>query len=81
MNETCEPSLCDDAERRHQEGGPSYQEPAFYTDDTLCKRWHCSQMALWRRRKAGTLPRPIKIGGTGRNLTPASVVHAVEAAR
>jgi predicted DNA-binding transcriptional regulator AlpA len=79
MNETCEPALYDDAEtRRHREGGPSYQsEPAFYTDDELCKRWRCTTQSLWRRRKAGTLPQAIKIGGS-RNLTPRSVVHAVE---
>ena len=69
MSETCEPALYDDAENRH----------AFYTDDDLCKRWHCSQMTLLRRRKEGTLPHAIKIGGGGRNLTPASVVRAIEA--
>jgi hypothetical protein len=81
VNETCEPAPCDDAEmRRRREDGPSYQsEPVFYTDAALCKRWHCTPQSLWRRRKVGTLPQAIKIGGS-RNLTPASVVHAVETA-
>jgi hypothetical protein len=36
-------------------------------------------MKLWRLRKAGKLSKPIKIGGSGSNLTPASVVTALEA--
>jgi hypothetical protein len=82
MNETCELAHDDDVEtRRHRRKvRPSYQgEPAFYTDADLCERWHCTPQSLWRRRKAGTLPRAIKIGGS-LNLTPKSVVHAVEGA-
>jgi len=52
----------------------------FFTDTELRKRWSCSHMKLWRLRKAGKLPRPIKIGGCGQNLTPASVVMAIEGA-
>jgi hypothetical protein len=82
VTETCEPTTYDDAERqhpnRHERRAAEQREPVFYTDDELQERWHCSQMSLWRRRKAGTLPHPIRIGGVGRNLTPASVVRAME---
>jgi hypothetical protein len=50
----------------------------FFTDAQLQKRWQCSAMKLWRLRSKGKLPRPIKIGGSGTNLTPASVVAAIE---
>ena len=50
----------------------------FFTDKQLCERWRCSHMKLWRLRKQGKLTQPIKIGGSGTNLTPASVVKALE---
>jgi hypothetical protein len=50
----------------------------FFTDKQLCERWRCSHMKLWRLRQAGKLCKPIKIGGTGANLTPGSVVKAIE---
>jgi hypothetical protein len=53
-------------------------EELFFTDKQLCDRWQCSHMKLWRLRKAGKLSKPIKIGGAGTNLTPISVVKALE---
>ena len=50
----------------------------FFTDKQLQERWHCSHMKLWRLRCKGKLPLPIKIGGSGANLTPASVVKSME---
>jgi hypothetical protein len=58
---------------------PAHTNELFFTDKQLCERWHCSLMKLWRLRKAGKLSKPIKIGGSGSNLTPASVVKALEA--
>jgi hypothetical protein len=52
-------------------------EPAFFTDKQLRERWQCSSMKLWRLRRRGLL-RPIKVGGTGPNLTPRSEVKAAE---
>jgi predicted DNA-binding transcriptional regulator AlpA len=52
----------------------------FLTDKQLRERWHCSGMKLWRLRDKGVLPRPIKIGGRGTNLTPAAIVMKLEAA-
>ena len=51
----------------------------FFTDKQLCKRWQCSQMKLWRRRKKGLLE-SIKVGGVGVNLTPASQITKLEEA-
>jgi predicted DNA-binding transcriptional regulator AlpA len=50
----------------------------FFTDKQLCARWQCSHMKLWRLRRSGKLPKPIKIGGGGLNLTPASLVARLE---
>ena len=50
----------------------------FVNDAELRERWRCSDMKLWRLRNAGKLPKPIKIGGTGRNLTPLEAVEAME---
>jgi hypothetical protein len=50
----------------------------FFTDKQLCERWKCSHMKLWRLRQKGKLTKPIKIGGSGTNLTPASVVKVLE---
>ena len=44
----------------------------------LRKRWQCSKMHLWRLRQRGKLCKPIKLGGDGRNLTPASSVIQLE---
>ena len=55
-------------------------EAVFYTDAQLCRRWQCSHMKLWRLRDKGVLPKPIKIGGRGTNLTPAATVMQLEAA-
>lgn len=52
----------------------------FYTDKQLRARWQCSNMKLWRLRRQGKLKPPVKIGGTGPNLTPASQVKALEVA-
>ena len=52
----------------------------FYTDKQLRERWQCSHMKLWRLRKQGKLKQPVKIGGGGINLTPASEVRILEAA-
>ena len=51
----------------------------FYTDKQLRDRWHCSHMKLWRMRQAGILKPPVKLGGKGVNLTPATEVLRVEA--
>jgi hypothetical protein len=52
----------------------------FFTDKELRKRWKCSQMKLWRLRRLGKLKKPMKIGGSGINLTPGSEVKSVEVA-
>ena len=55
---------------------------AFLTDRELMARWKCSKMKLWRLREANKLPPPIKLFGSEKssNLTPLSVVMALEAA-
>jgi hypothetical protein len=53
------------------------QNETFLTDKELRARWRCSQMKLWRLRARGLL-KTVKIGGTGRNLTPASEVRGAE---
>ncbi len=58
----------------------SQSSELFFTDKQLCDRWQCSHMKLWRLRRAGKMPLPIKIGGAGANLTPESVVRSMEAA-
>lgn len=55
-------------------------DEVFLTDRELKQRWHCSDMKLWRLRNAGKLRKPIKLGGTGTNLTRLSDAKAVEAA-
>jgi hypothetical protein len=57
-------------------------DEVFLTDAELMARWKCSKMKLFRLRRAGRLPAPIKLNGsdTSRNLTPLSVVRALEAA-
>ena len=55
------------------------REEVFFTDTQLRKRWQCSKMHLWRLRQRGKLCKPIKLGGDGRNLTPASSVIQLEA--
>ena len=56
------------------------QSEVYITDDQLCMRWKCSKMTLWRYRKQGALPKPIKIGGrkNSRNLTPMGAVVVME---
>lgn len=54
------------------------QEDVFFTDEELCSRWQCGRMTIYRMRKSGRLPPPIKIGGTGRNLTSREKVIALE---
>jgi predicted DNA-binding transcriptional regulator AlpA len=56
------------------------QNEAFFTDKELRERWKCSQMKIWRLRDKGKLPKPIKIGGVGVNLTRVSEIKALEAA-
>lgn len=41
----------------------------FLTDAQIQERWQCSEMKLWRMRARGDLAKPIKAGGTGKNLT------------
>jgi hypothetical protein len=56
------------------------QQPSFYTDSELRKRWRCSTMKLWRLRKAGKL-HSIQLGGRGYPwLTSAEEVARIEAA-
>ena len=50
----------------------------FFTDEELRTRWKCSDMKLWRLREKGKLPAPIKIGGSGRNLTPVAAAIDLE---
>ena len=52
-------------------------DEAFYTDQQLRSRWHCSQMKLWRLRQAKKM-KSFKVGGSGINLTPSSEVKALE---
>jgi predicted DNA-binding transcriptional regulator AlpA len=56
-----------------------HQSEIFITDAQLQARWHCSHMKLWRLRKDGQLPAPIKIGGGRSNLTPMEAVVRGEA--
>ena len=56
------------------------EDRKFVHDAELRERWRCSDMKLWRLRKAGKLPKPIKIGGTGLNKTPLEAVEALERA-
>lgn len=65
-------------EKKPAYSGPQFRPGEYFTDRQLQKRWQCSPMRLWRLRKNGKLPKPIKICGAGVNLTPASVVFAVE---
>jgi hypothetical protein len=69
MNET---------KKRPPRSADHYQPGKFYTDKQLTQRWQCSDMKLWRLRKDGKLPKPLKIGGTGDNLTPLDAVEALE---
>jgi hypothetical protein len=50
----------------------------FFTDKQLRERWHCSAMKLWRLRRDRKLSKPVKIGGSGPNLTPEADVEALE---
>jgi predicted DNA-binding transcriptional regulator AlpA len=55
------------------------RDEVFITDKQLISRWQCSAMQLWRLRKRGLLPRPIKIGL--KNLTPFDAVLRLEESR
>ena len=57
---------------------PTGTNKIFLTDKQLRQRWHCSAMKLWRLRRAKKLRKPVKIGGSGPNLTPEADVRALE---
>jgi hypothetical protein len=58
----------------------AYQDRSdtYFTDRQLRARWHCSAMKLFRLREKGLLPRPVRIGDGGPNLTAAEHVHQLE---
>jgi hypothetical protein len=53
-------------------------EVVWFKDKYLKERWHCSDMKLWRMRKAGKL-NSIQIGGCGPWLTSDAEVRRIEA--
>jgi hypothetical protein len=53
-------------------------EVVWLKDKYLKERWHCSDMKLWRMRKAGKL-NSIQIGGCGPWLTSETEVARIEA--
>jgi hypothetical protein len=53
-------------------------EVVWFKDKYLKGRWHCSDMKLWRMRKAGKL-NSIQIGGCGPWLTSDAEVRRIEA--
>jgi hypothetical protein len=50
--------------------------PTYVSDEQLCELFHCSKVSLWRMRRRGELPPPIRLT-PGKNSTRVEVVRAV----
>lgn len=50
--------------------------PTYVSDDQLCELFHCSKVSLWRMRRRGHLPRPVRLT-PGKNSTPVEAVRTV----
>lgn len=54
--------------------------PEYVSDEQLCTLFNCGKVTLWRMRRRGDLPRPVRLT-PGKNSTRVEAVRAMLVAR